>query len=78
MIRAAKKAIYHILGNVDVNDEELMTAFTGAESLLNSWPFTYQTSNPKDDTPLTPNQFLHSQSGSKSAPECVDTTVYNV
>ena len=33
MIRAAKKAIYQVLCNADANDEELMTAFTGAESL---------------------------------------------
>ena len=39
-----------------------MTAFIGAEALLNSRPLTYQTSNPKDETPLTPNHFLHGQS----------------
>ena len=77
MIKAAKKAIYKILGNADVNDEELMTAFIGAESLLNSRPLTYQTANPKDVTPLTPNHFLHGQSGGKSAPESVDSTVYD-
>ena len=26
-----------------------MTAFTGAESLLNSRPLTYQSANPEDD-----------------------------
>ena len=30
MIKAAKRAIYAILGNADVSDEELITAFTGA------------------------------------------------
>jgi hypothetical protein len=74
MIKAAKKAIYNILSNADVNDEELMTAFIGAESLLNSRPLTYQTSNPKDVSPLTPNHFLHGQSGGQSAPESVDST----
>ena len=77
MIKAAKKAIYKILGNADVKDEELMTAFIGAESLLNSRPLTYQTANPKDVTPLIPNRFLHGQSGGKSAPESVDSTVYD-
>ena len=38
MIKAAKKAIVAILGNSDVTDEELMTAFTGAEALVNSRP----------------------------------------
>ena len=36
MIKAAKRTITAILGNADVTDEELMTAFTGAESLINS------------------------------------------
>ena len=35
MIKAAKKAIYRILGNADVSDKELMTVFTGAEALIN-------------------------------------------
>ena len=73
MIKAAKKAIYAILNNADVNDEELLTAFIGAEALLNSRPLTYQTSNPKDATPLTPNHFLHGQAGDKNAPESVDS-----
>jgi len=38
MIKAAKKALYGILGNVDETDEELMTAFTGSEGLVNSHP----------------------------------------
>ena len=38
MIKAAKRAIIAILGNADVTDEELMTAFTGAESLINLRP----------------------------------------
>ena len=61
MIKAANKAIYGILGNADVNDEELMTVFIGAEALLNFRPLTYQTSNPKDINPLTPNHILHGQ-----------------
>ena len=74
MIKAAKKAIYGILGNADVTDEELMTAFTGAEGLINSRPLTYQSANPADDGPLTPNHFLHGQIGGKFAPESVDET----
>ena len=38
MIKAAKTAIVAILQNSDVTDEELMTAFTGAEALVNSRP----------------------------------------
>ena len=42
MINATKTAILAILGNADVNNEELMTTFTGAESLINSRPLIYQ------------------------------------
>lgn len=77
MIKAAKRAIYAIIGNADVTDEELMTAFTGAEGLINSRPLTYQTANAADCVPLTPNHFLHGQIGGHFAPENVDTTPYN-
>jgi len=69
MIKAAKRAILAILGNADVNDEELITAFTEAESLLNSRPLTYQSANPEDNVPLTPNHFLHGQCGGQFAPQ---------
>ena len=42
MIKAVKQAIVAILGNSEVTDKELMTAFTGAEALINSRPSTYQ------------------------------------
>ena len=77
MIKAAKRAIYAILGNADITDEELLTAFTGAEALINSRPLTYQSANPKDDIPLTPNHFLHGQIGGQFAPESVDTMDFN-
>ena len=48
MIKSAKKAIYGVIGNSDVTDEELITAVTGVESLLNSRPLTYQSANPQD------------------------------
>ena len=51
MIKSAKQAISAILGNADVNDEELMTAIIGAEGLINSRPLTYQSANPVDDVP---------------------------
>lgn len=58
MIKAAKRAITAILGNADITDEELLTAFIEAESLINSRPLTYQSANSEDNTPLTPNHFL--------------------
>ena len=33
MVKAVKKEIKIILGNADINDEELVTAFVGAEGL---------------------------------------------
>ena len=56
-----------------VNDEELITEFAGVESLLNSRPLTYQSSDPRDDVPLTPNHLLHGQMGGQFAPESVET-----
>ena len=44
MVKAAKKSIKNILGNAHINDEELMTAFAGAESFIKSRPLTYQSS----------------------------------
>ena len=59
MIKAAKTAIYSILGSTDFMDEELLSTVVGDEGLINSWPLTYQSTNPTDLTPLTPNHFLH-------------------
>ena len=69
MIKAAKRAILVILGNAEITDEELLTAFTEAEYLLNSRPLTYQSANPEDDVPLTPNHFLVGQLGGAFAPD---------
>ena len=76
MIKSAKKALNAILGNADITDEELMTALTGAEALVNSRPLSYLSANPHDDIPLTPNHFctaklgvisLHHQSTARSS-----------
>lgn len=78
MVKAAKRAIYATLENSDISDEELMTAFTGAEALINSKPLTYQSANPKDPSPITPNHFLHGKVGGNFAPEAIDNTNYNI
>jgi hypothetical protein len=77
MVKAAKKAVYAVMGNSDVTDEELVTICTGVEGLLNSRPLTYQSADPRDDVPLTPNHFIHGQMGGNFAPENVDTTQFN-
>ena len=77
MIKSAKKAINAVLGNSVITDEELITAVTGLEGLLNSRPLTYQPAHPQDVLPLTPNHFLHGQLGGQFAPETVDTTEFS-
>ena len=77
MIKAAKKAIYGILSKADVTDEELVTAMVGAEDLINSRPINYQSSNIKDDIPITPNHFLFGRAGGQFAPESVDENDFN-
>ena len=77
MIKAAKRAVEAILGNTGITDEELATAFIGAEALLNSRPLTNQLAYPDDDVPLTPNHFLIGQTGGQFAPESVDETAYS-
>jgi hypothetical protein len=52
-----------------------MTAFIGAEALINSRPLTVHSANPSDEPPLTPNRFISGQSGGTFAPNSVDTTV---
>ena len=49
------------MSNADAIDEELMTAFCGAEALINSRPLIYQSADVKDNVSLTPNHFLHGQ-----------------
>jgi len=66
-----------ILSKADVTDKELMTAFTGAEALINSRSLTYQSVHPNDDVPLTPNHFLHGQMGGSFAPDAPNEIVYN-
>ena len=77
MIKSAKRAIIAILKNADVKDEELMTAFCGAEASINSRPLTYQSANVKDNVPLTPNHFLHGQMGGQFAPEVIDEVAFD-
>ncbi|XP_067685504.1 uncharacterized protein [Haliotis asinina] len=76
LIKSAKRAICGILAKGDLSDEELMTAFIGAEELLNSRPLTYQSSHPDDNIPLTPSHFLHGMLGGSLAPD-IDCSPYN-
>ena len=77
MIKSARKAIQAILGNADNTDKELMTAIIGAEALINLRLLTYQSANPADDVPLTPNHFLYGQIRGHFAPTSCDDTDFN-
>ena len=51
MIKSAKRAIFAVLGDAEVNGEEFETTFVGVESLLNSRPSTAVSDDPNDDRP---------------------------
>ena len=68
MIKTAKKAITAVLRDTSMKDEELLTAFTIAEGLINSRPLTYQSADPKDELPLTPNNFLMGRADPETLP----------
>ena len=78
MIKSGKRAIYAILKEAHVNDAEIQTVFTGAESLLNSRPLTTVSGDVNDETTLTPNHFLIGQMGGELAPDTFDTTAVSV
>ena len=78
LVKTSKKAIYSVLRGADINDEELMTAFSGAEEILNSRPITYQTSNSVDELPLSPNNFLTGRSSMEFPYEALDETTFSM
>lgn len=77
IIKGAKRAVYAILGNADITDEELMNALTVVEALLSCRPLIYQSAYPEDDVPLTLSHFLFGQVGGQFASELVDKTTFN-
>jgi hypothetical protein len=77
MIKAVKRGLRAILGDACITDEELLTAVTEVEGLLNSRPLTYCGKDPKDETILTPNHFLIGQAGGRLAPAVTDEVAFN-
>lgn len=77
MIKAAKRAIYSVLGDANPTDEELLTVVTEVEGLLNSRPLSYCSDDAKDEHVLTPNHFLYGQAGGQLAPRVVDEVAFN-
>jgi len=49
LLKAAKRAMFHVIKRADLTDGELTIAIVGAEGLLNSRPITYQSSNVHDE-----------------------------
>ena len=58
IIKSAKQEVYDQFKNVDINDEELLSAFSGAEGLTNSRPVIYQSADVHDVSPFASNHFL--------------------
>ncbi|KAL0153282.1 hypothetical protein M9458_051409 [Cirrhinus mrigala] len=57
-VRSVKSALYTVLGSQSVSEEVLMTALLEVESILNSKPLGYVSSDVADVDPVTPNSLL--------------------
>ena len=57
MVRSAKRCLKKIIGRAKLNYDELLTAVTEAEMIINSRPLTYISSDDVE-APLTPSHFL--------------------
>jgi hypothetical protein len=77
MVKAVKKALKAILSEVNISDEELLTAVVEVEGLLNSRPLVYCGNDPLDEV-LTPNHFLYGQSGGQLAPAVMEGLAFNL
>ena len=58
LIRSVKKILKHLVGDRLLTDEELVSFMCEAEKIMNDRPLTRMGSDPRDDTPLTPNHLL--------------------
>ncbi|XP_064646181.1 uncharacterized protein LOC135499366 [Lineus longissimus] len=76
MVKCAKQSLKAILGEAQVTDEELLTAVIEVEGLLNSRPIVYCENDPEDEV-LTPNHFLHGQTGGQLSPEIPAEIAFN-
>ena len=61
LIKSTKRALESALQNTGLKHEELQTAMTEVEAILNSRPLTYPGDDPRDEPTLTPNHFLYGQ-----------------
>ena len=63
------------MGNANIDDEELVTTFVGAEVLVNNRPLT---SHPTGNVLLIPNHFIYGQLVATFASDSVDKTQFNL
>lgn len=69
LVGVLKRLLRKTLGRASLNYEELLTVLCDCESIINSRPLTYMSSEPGDLQPLTPEMFLREQQGS-GLPDC--------
>ena len=69
MLKSAKRAVYDQFKNVDVNDEEPLLPFSGAQGFINLRYLTYQSAYAHDVSPITPNYLLFGKLGGQFVPE---------
>lgn len=63
--------MFQVMSKAALTAKELTTTIVGAEGMMNSRAFNYQSSNTGDPEPLTPKHFLINQVGGQFAPESV-------
>ena len=78
MMKSAKQTVYDQFKNTDFNDEELVSALTGAKVLIKSRTLTYQQADARVVSPNTPSHFLFDQLAGQFAPEVEEQIYYGV
>lgn len=78
IIKSTKSAVYDQSKNSRINNKELLSAFAGAQGLLNARPFTHQSANACNVSPVTPNHILFDRLGGLFAPEAEELIYYCV
>lgn len=62
-IRTVRKVMKALMKEQPLNDEVLLTMMCEVEAIINGWPITKVSDDPKDPEPLTPNHLLLLRSG---------------